>query len=267
MDNVFGLLGWNGQWIHIALVIVAVLIAGWLLLRYVSWPAGRVEIAIVGVAASMFAAVAEDVVTNDTLTRLDVQLTAWMVANRVASLTELLSIVSWVHETVPLTLASLCGGLWLVHRREWRWLTSLVSVVPIGMTLNVGLKHLFQRARPVFDEPLVTLTTYSFPSGHVTGSTLLYGFVCAFVFAHVESMFWRSVVGLAALSAVCAVAVSRIYLGAHYLSDVLGSFALAVAWLALCLSFIRGQFNALLFPQGTAASQGSDPAVRSNKAE
>ena len=44
-----------------------------------------------------------------------------------------------------------------------------------GLTLNVLMKLAFHRARPSFDDPLLTLTSYSFPSGHVAGSTLFYG--------------------------------------------------------------------------------------------
>lgn len=106
----------------------------------------------------------------------------------------------------------------------------------------------------------------SFPSGHVTGSTLFYGFIFILLFAHlhsVHSVASRTLVALAALFVVAAVALSRIYLGAHYLSDVLGSFAVAIAWLALSLSCIHGSLNALVFSRAAASKAGPDGA--SNK--
>lgn len=254
--------GWHQieSWVGgISVLVAAVLILGWLLHRRIRWPAALwVEIAVIVLSASVFAAVAEDVVTQDALTRIDLQLTQWMAAHRVPILTQILAFVSATHATAPLTLATLCVAIWLIHRGEWRWLASLVAVVPIGMLLNVSLKHLFHRARPVLDEPLVSLTTYSFPSGHVTGSTLFYGFICVLVYAHLRSAASRTLVGLGAFFMVAVVALSRIYLGAHYLSDVLGSFAVSIAWLALSLSCIHGSLNALAFNRAAASRVGPD---------
>lgn len=251
----------------LSVLVGAALILGWLIHRRTRWPTALwVEIAVIVLSASVFAAVAEDVVTQDTLTRIDLQLTQWMAAHRSPLLTQILSFVSAIHATVPLTLASWCVAIWLIHRGAWRWLASLIAVVPVGMLLNVALKHLFQRVRPVLDQPLVNLTTFSFPSGHVTGSTLFYGFIVALVFVHVKSAAARTLVGVAAFFMVAAVALSRIYLGAHYLSDVLGSFALAAAWLALSLSCIHGSLNAAVFNRAAGPKDVTD-RTRDRKAE
>ncbi len=70
---------------------------------------------------------------------------------------------------------TLVVGLLLYRRSQYEWLRLLISSVPGGMLLNVALKQVFHRARPQFDDPLVTLGSYSFPSGHTTAATLLYG--------------------------------------------------------------------------------------------
>ncbi|MEO7065675.1 MAG: phosphatase PAP2 family protein [Rhodanobacter sp.] len=59
--------------------------------------------------------------------------------------------------------------------------------VPGGILLNTLFKFVFARARPHFVDPIVTLTSYSFPSGHVAGSTLFYGFVAALLVSHTHS--------------------------------------------------------------------------------
>ena len=105
-----------------------------------------------------------------------------------------------------------------------------------GLLLNVLMKLAFHRARPVFDDPLLTLSTYSFPSGHVAGSTILYGLVVVWVFGHTRRRSRRLLAVAGAFAAIGLVAFSRMYLGVHYLSDVSAAFAEGVAWLALCLS-------------------------------
>jgi undecaprenyl-diphosphatase len=104
------------------------------------------------------------------------------------------------------------------------------------MLLNVLMKHAFGRARPMFAEPMLTLTTYSFPSGHVAAATLFYGLLAAFMVTRIEAWRWRLLVTLMAFLIVVLVGLSRIYLGVHYLSDVLAAFAEGIAWLAICLT-------------------------------
>ncbi|MBV9890259.1 MAG: phosphatase PAP2 family protein, partial [Rhizobacter sp.] len=97
------------------------------------------------------------------------------------------------------------------------------------------LKLAFHRGRPSFDDPFVTLATYSFPSGHVAGSTIFYGLLVVAVFARTTSARWRALAVAGALLAVALVAFSRMLLGAHFLSDVIAAFAEGAAWLAIAL--------------------------------
>src|SRR4029079_36567 len=88
-------------------------------------------------------------------------------------------------------------------------LTALVVWVGGGLTLNVLMKLAFHRARPVLDDPLLTLTSYSFPSGHVAGSTLMYGLIVAWTFTRTRQPLVRAVVGLAAAGALALCCVAR----------------------------------------------------------
>lgn len=104
-----------------------------------------------------------------------------------------------------------------------------------GMFLNVLMKLAFHRARPHFADPILILTTYSFPSGHVAASTIFYGLGAVSVFGQTRAVHWRVLAVIAAVVAIVLVAFSRTYLGVHYLSDVGATFAEGVAWVAFCL--------------------------------
>jgi undecaprenyl-diphosphatase len=115
----------------------------------------------------------------------------------------------------------------------------LMLVVPGGTLLNVAVKHLIHRDRPLFENPIATLDTFSFPSGHTMGATLFYGLLAYFVMMSDRRWATKLVsIHLAAII-ILLVGLSRIYLGLHFLSDVLGAMAAAAAWLALCVTAVE----------------------------
>lgn len=113
----------------------------------------------------------------------------------------------------------------------------MALAVPLGMLLNVLLKHIFQRARPSFEHPLLSLTTYSFPSGHTAAATLLYGVVGAYLVCNCQG--WRRLLVVVwAVGMVALVGLSRIYLGVLYFSDVIAAIASGTGWLAVVLTAV-----------------------------
>jgi len=201
--------------------------------RYRRWHVVAGALLLVGVAW-LFGAIAEDVATADTITQIDQQLADWLHARATPLTTKAMLAVSAMHGVLPITLATGALALLLLLRRRRRWMLVLLLAVPGGMLLNTLTKFVFARNRPHFDDPIVFLTSYSFPSGHTAGSTLLYGFVAAFLIAHAQSRAARIAIAALALLLVALVASSRIYLGAHFMSDVMAAFFESLAWLTLC---------------------------------
>jgi undecaprenyl-diphosphatase len=202
---------------------------GWFLLQL----AGGAALFIV--AAWIFGGIAEDVVEKDPITVLDAELASWLHLRAFAPFTRFMLAVSSLHGIAGVSALTAVFALYLLWRRERYWLLALLLAVPGGMLLNVLMKYAFRRERPRFDDPLVTLATYSFPSGHTLAATVLYGALAAYLLVRVSSTAARCVVLGTALLLVTLVAFSRMYLGAHFLSDVLAAIAEGVAWLSLCL--------------------------------
>ena len=150
----------------------------------------------------------------------------------------MLFITQWHSTTGILLMAAVLGvALWRTGR-HW-WLLSLVLSVPGGLLLNVAVKNLVRRPRPHFDDAFLTLNTYSFPSGHTAGATVFYGFLAVFLWTRFHAGGWRFAIGAAAAGMVLLVGVSRMYLGVHYFTDVIGAIAEGLLWLALCFYGVR----------------------------
>lgn len=120
--------------------------------------------------------------------------------------------------------ALLVAGLLLARR--WREATFVGATVVGSALLNMGTKQLFGRARPSLWESISPEDTFSFPSGHAMGSMTL--MVVLVLLAWGTRGRWLALV-LCALFAL-AVGASRVYLGVHYPSDILGGWAAAIAW-------------------------------------
>lgn len=188
--------------------------------------------------AWLFGRLAADVAAGAPLTLLDAHVAHWFHQHKHSAWTPfMLFITHWHQQAGILAMAALLA-LHLRARRAGYWLVALWLAVPGGMLLNVLIKYTFQRARPHFDQPLLTLASYSFPSGHASGATLFYGLLAAYLVCVLPGAAARGAVLLAAAAMVALVALSRVYLGVHYLSDVLAGIALGAAWLAICITGI-----------------------------
>lgn len=175
---------------------------------------------------------------REPLTVLDAQLSTWLHTHASPDLTKATLMISALHSTPAVSCAAGALLIYLFWRRRLYWLVTVVLSVFGGMILNVLLKYAFHRARPHFDDPILTLTSYSFPSGHTMMATVLYGVVAAYLVAKTRDLRWRVLVILSASLMILLVGSSRIYLGAHYLSDVLGAIAEGLAWLSICLTAV-----------------------------
>jgi membrane-associated phospholipid phosphatase len=198
-----------------------------------SWKA--LAFAAMLVAAILFGFIAGNIVAGDPLANFDLAIAAELHAQHHRALTLLMLFVTHAHGLIAVSFYSMALAAYLARRREWHWLLAVFLAVPVGMLMNVLLKHLFQRARPVFDEPLLTLATYSFPSGHTSSATLFYGILTMYVFSRTDNRRVHTACVALWIALVVLVGFSRMYLGVHYLTDVVAAATWSLAWLSLCV--------------------------------
>jgi len=139
----------------------------------------------------------------------------------------------WVYRAAALVLVVL-----LIRRgaRRLAWWAAVTTVA--GGLLGVGLKALVERARPVFDDPVHTSPSWSFPSGHALNSALVTAVILLAVLPALPSRRWRIAAWAVGGLGVLATGYDRIGLGVHYTSDVLAAwFAAAAVVAATAIAF------------------------------
>jgi membrane-associated phospholipid phosphatase len=201
---------------------------------------------------ALFALLADWVTDQASITRLDLRVDNNLHAHASPLGVTIAKGVSFIGGPAAMAALMVAGAIYLVVRREklllYGWLVAFMG----GGALDWALKTIFQRDRPSFPNPFVHAMGFSFPSGHSMGSLIGYGML-AYVIAH--SVRHRGIDIMVAVCAgvlVVAIGFSRLYLGAHYLSDVLAGFAAGIVWLAA--NIIALEVSA---PRPTAAGGGT----------
>ena len=204
--------------------------AAWLLLHF------ALGFALLVGAAALFAEIAEAIGAEHRLGRLD---QAFSAAIRGSVSRPTLQVFAWLTrlgDTATLTgLGVAVAALLLWRRRLWLalgWATAVAG----NSLLNVTLKAVFERVRPVHDDGLVASAAgWSFPSGHSSGSVVAYGML-AYLALRTLPAAWHLPAALLATTIAFATGSSRVFLQVHYASDVLAGFASGAAWLAVCIA-------------------------------
>ena len=183
-------------------------------------------------AAVAFGHLVEDYLTGDAITRWDVEFARWLHEHSTPWLVDVFDVVTTAGNALTLALVTAVAVAVLLRRRLYRY-AALLAAAAVGIQLlNALLKLAFHRPRP--ELAFVHLDTYSFPSGHASGSAATYTLL-AVLLGRIVGRRGRTLLGLGTVVLVAAIGFSRLYLGAHYLSDVLAGLALGLAWAAGCL--------------------------------
>ena len=209
-----------------------------------------------GIGGALFLAIAWNVATRSALVALDARVAEWLHLDAHASGARVAFFLAVTHLHSLLGIAAWSGifGAVLWRLRERYWILTLVVTVAGGLFINFLLKMAYERLRPRFEEPLLSLDTYSFPSGHTAGAVLFYGVLAAFLVSRLFDWRGRAACVAAASFMVGLVAFSRMYLGAHYLSDVIAATCASTVWLVVCLAGGHGLVRKTLRPYPVIAA-------------
>jgi len=155
------------------------------------------------------------------------------------SLTSVMKFFTFIGSSLMAVILSVLAFFFLMvvlkHRSE---LIMFLVAVGGSEVWNLLLKHIIQRARPNTHR-LIEITGYSFPSGHSMAAFSLYGAFAFLVWRHIPFLAGRIAMMAAGIALTLMIGISRIYLGVHYPSDVLGGYLASAAWLMTSIALFE----------------------------
>jgi undecaprenyl-diphosphatase len=171
--------------------------------------------------------------------------------------------VTWLGSSA--VLWTVIGALTVVLaiRRRWRLAVYLLVAGAGALVLDPVLKSLVARLRPVVAHPVAHGTGNSFPSGHSLGSIVCYGAILL-VFLPAARGRWRRAFTAGIVTLVALIGISRIMLGVHYISDVLGGWALGITWLGVTALAFELTRQAAGQPVTDPVTEGLEPEARAD---
>jgi membrane protein DedA with SNARE-associated domain/membrane-associated phospholipid phosphatase len=183
-------------------------------------------------SAWTFFSILEDVVGRDELVRVDLAVFNFLQSLRTSAIDHIMVAISalgGVYVLLPLAIVVLA---WLAVRRCWHTAGYWLAAVGSYEIFVQILKYTLARERPMNLYGHRAIEQFSFPSGHATSSMVVYGFL-TFLLSRKQTANVRVAIMATAAILVALIGFSRVYLGAHWLSDVLAGFALGLAWVTL----------------------------------
>ncbi|QJS99984.1 phosphatase PAP2 family protein [Streptomyces asoensis] len=160
----------------------------------------------------------------------------WAVAD--PDLTQVCRILTdWVWDPLTMRLLGAAVAVWLVWRHGAWWTAGWLAVTSaVGTLIQQSLKAGLGRARPVWPDPVDSAHYAAYPSGHALTATVVFGLLLWLLHRHgVAPVVWRTALAVAVVSVV-GVGLTRIWLGVHWPSDVLGGWLLGALLVALAIA-------------------------------
>ncbi|MDN8588634.1 phosphatase PAP2 family protein [Paenibacillus sp. 11B] len=178
-------------------------------------------------------------ISDNQIHRFDDSLITWIQGMESQGMTHWMELFTWIGSGIPVVIITILSMVvlyvFLKHRRE---LLFLGCVIAGSAILNTLLKLMFHRARPTIHR-IIEVSGYSFPSGHSMAAFSLYGGLAFLIWKHIPTAVGRVLMIIVSAMFILMIGMSRIYLGVHYPSDVVGGYFMSGCWLAVCIWFYQ----------------------------
>ena len=195
--------------------------------------------AVIAIVATIgFAELAERVLAGGTQA-FDVAVLQWLHEHQHPLLTQLMVEMTYLGTGTVVIVVVGVAALFLWHTEHKHSARLLLAATLGNILLNAALKFVYHRARPTVFAWQTSAVSSSFPSGHAMSATVVYGTV-AYLLMRLQKHRWAKLLTLCtAVLLILLICLTRLYLGVHYPSDVLGGIIVGLAWAAFCMATLE----------------------------
>jgi len=192
-----------------------------------------------------FFSILESLITNESIIQSDLRIINLVQIFRTPRLNQAMLFITYLGKWEIVSIALAIVAILLALLKRWRYLIVLLTSVGGGELFILVMKHAIQRQRPPLINSLVFENSFSFPSGHSFVAFSFYGLLAYFLIRATKRKTAKIAATLCAVLLIGTIGLSRIYLGVHWPSDVLASFAAGAAWLSAFITAleIRRKFH------------------------
>ncbi len=174
-------------------------------------------------------------VQGETIDDFDNKITDFVTSFRTPALNHFFQFVTDLGDVYAYIIATTIAAIFFFFKlKNKKFILQLLGVVILSALANMALKEAFNRARPTI-EHMVVVETLSYPSGHAMSAMAFYGFLIYLVFKIKMSKWLRLFLAVLFSALIIFIGLSRVYLGVHFPSDVVGGFVAGLIWIAFCV--------------------------------
>src|ERR1035437_8336078 len=190
-----------------------------------------------------FVGITESIVNSSPITKFDNNFANFLYQFRTPFLAQVFYVITNFANQITVIILGVIALIYLYLKKELAYLYAL-TLVFLGTEASVYLIKIFiNRPRPIVDIAYYIETSASFPSGHSTIAIAFFGFVTYYLLSHVAGKNKKTILILLGTILIALIGFSRLYLGVHFLSDVLGGFLIGGLWLVVGITFRERHFH------------------------
>jgi len=194
---------------------------------------------LAGIFIFLFFKILDSVLEQASLARFDLVVFNSLDAIRTPILNDIMTLFTLLGNWEIVILGVIFSCVFFAGRKRWNKVIALIVSPAIGEVFVFIVKNLVQRERPITISQFIIENGFSFPSAHSFVALSFYGLLTYFAFRHARRKRIKLGILIAGIVLILVIGFSRIYLGVHWASDVLASYASGAAWLALVITALE----------------------------
>ena len=183
-----------------------------------------------------FFGVVQDYIAGDPLIQADLRVISFLQTLREPAFDQVMLFLTYLGNWQMITAGAVVFALLMYLTRQWWWLSAFATSILGEQLLSQVAKFTFHRERPNLENALLPAAGGSFPSGHALVAFAFYGFIACYAVSQTRNWWAKTLIIAGVIPVILGIGFSRMYLGVHWPSDVIASFALGPAWVATVLT-------------------------------